>query len=134
MVITQEECSIVEWKLINNENGYIFYKVYINGKCQLDKFEADIRKDNNMDSELKVIYSLMTLYQDYPKLPIKKFRHLTLGKGQRNDVYEFKSKHLRIYAIKQNNIFYVIRGGLKKDQEKDLEYIKKNLSKIYQQP
>lgn len=45
MVVTQEECSIIEFELIKNNNGYIFYKVYINGKSQFDKFEKEIEKD-----------------------------------------------------------------------------------------
>lgn len=134
MVVTQEECSIIEFELIKNNNGYIFYKVYINGKCKFDKFEKEIEKDKNMKGDLARIYSIMTLYQDNPPLPPKMFRHLTLGKGQRPDLYEFKSKYLRVYVIKHDKTFYIVRGGMKKDQDKDLKYIKDNLSKIYQQP
>ena len=52
-------------------------------------------------------------------LPKTKFREL---KGNKDKVkeYEFKSKHLRIYAIQQKNGKIVIMGGYKNTQTKDI--------------
>lgn len=131
MVIQQDECEHEEWKLINNVSGYTFYKVKVNGKCQFDEFEKKLRKDKNIYDELKVIYTLMCLYRDNPVLPITKFRQMKLGK--RPDIYEFKSKHIRVYVIKKEKVFYVIRAGLKTDQDQDKIYIKNRYSKVYLQ-
>ena len=51
-------------------------------------------------------------------LPKTKFRDVT-PKGEKIKEYEFKSKHLRIYAIQKTNGKIVILGGYKNNQDKD---------------
>ena len=131
MVIQQEECELKELTLIKNVSGYTFYKVQVNGKCQFDEFEKKLSKNKNIYSELNIIYTLMNLYRDNPILPKTKFRPFKVGKW--SDIYEFKSKHLRVYVIKKAKAFYVIRAGFKTDQEKDKDYMKERYPKVYLQ-
>jgi hypothetical protein len=60
---------------------------------------------------------------DVAQLPPTKFRHIVGGKYDRKDVYEFKSKHLRVYTLKVQPDFYIVLGGYKKGQEKDIAKI-----------
>ena len=51
-------------------------------------------------------------------LPKTKFRDVT-PKGEKIKEYEFKSKHLRIYAIQKPMGKIIIPGGYKTNQAKD---------------
>lgn len=51
-------------------------------------------------------------------LPKTKFRVVT-PTGEKVKEYEFKSKHLRIYAIQKMNGKIIILGGYKNKQHKD---------------
>ena len=56
-------------------------------------------------------------------LPSSKFRQI---KGlRRNDVYEFKKNDIRIYVIKKRPDIYVVLGGYKGSQDKDINRIDK---------
>lgn len=53
-------------------------------------------------------------------LPNTKFRDVT-PKGGIVKEYEFKSKHLRLYAIKKDNGKIIVLGGLKTTQDADFK-------------
>lgn len=53
-------------------------------------------------------------------LPKNKFRDITLYAKDRNKEYEFKSKHLRVYAMKGPGRKIVILGGYKNNQKNDI--------------
>ena len=56
-------------------------------------------------------------------LPKAKFRQI---KGvDRQDVFEFKRKNLRVYVVMQQPNVYVVLGGYKKGQEKDIAKLKR---------
>lgn len=131
MVFQETDCELERLDLIKNENGYTFYKLKVNGKWQVDEFEKDISKNKDLINELTAIYALMDFYTDSPKPPHTKFRQFKINK--RTDIYEFKSKSIRVYVIKKDKAFYVIRAGLKKNQEKDKEYMKDRFRNVYLQ-
>lgn len=131
MVFQETDCELERLDLIKNENGYTFYKLKVNGKWQVDEFEKDISKNKDLINELTAIYALMDFYTDSPKPPQTKFRQFKINK--RTDIYEFKSKSIRVYVIKKDKAFYVIRAGLKKNQEKDKEYMKDRFRNVYLQ-
>jgi hypothetical protein len=69
----------------------------------------------------------MDYINPYSKLPKEKFRHIENNNPKaRNYIYEFKDKSIRIYVIFQPPSFYIIRGGHKKDQLKDIERVKRD--------
>lgn len=53
-------------------------------------------------------------------LPDTKFRDITPS-GEKVKECEFKSKHLRVYAIKKENGKIIMLGGLKTTQKEDFK-------------
>jgi hypothetical protein len=110
-----------------NNPIFDFYLLYKNGRCYFEEFVNSLKQKSDLD-ELDKIRALMD--SDINRLPPTKYRHIIGGKYDRNDVYEFKSKHLRIYAIKKEPDFYLILGGYKKGQEKDISKIFKHFNQL----
>lgn len=78
-----------------------------------------------------MLFSYMEFIANGKTLPYTKFKDITPKKEQEKE-YEFKTKHLRVYAIKKKNGKIIIMGGYKNSQKKDIskfrsikeEYIK----------
>lgn len=95
-------------------------KLIINDKCQFDEFENFIVTNTTYKSELISIYAYIEYAANSNILPNNKCRDITPDKESVKE-YEFKSKHLRVYAIKQKNGKIIVLGGFKKNQKKDLK-------------
>lgn len=98
-----------------------FYLLFCNGKNFFEEFANSLIQKSDKD-ELDSIRALMDKV-DNNNLPASKFKHIKGGKKDRKDVYEFKSKHLRVYAIKKEPDMYILLGGYKKGQESDIEKV-----------
>ena len=94
-----------------------FDQLIIDGAGQLDIFEKDLN-DTTYQSEFKTLLTYMEYLGNNRSLPNTKFRDVT-PKGEKIKEYEFKSKHLRIYAIQKANGKIVLLGGYKSNQDKD---------------
>ena len=94
-----------------------FDQLVIAGTGQLDIFEKGL-DDTTYQSEFKTLLAYMEYLGNNGTLPKTKFRDVT-PKGEKVKEYEFKSKHLRIYAIQRNNGKIIILGGYKINQDKD---------------
>ena len=94
-----------------------FDQLIIDGEGQLDVFEKDLY-DTTYLSEFKTLLTYMEYLGNNRSLPKTKFRDVT-PKGEKIKEYEFKSKHLRIYAIQKLNGKIIILGGYKTNQDKD---------------
>ena len=105
-----------------------FYKVSFNGKCQFDKFTSEVEKNARDKSALADIYSRMGLFDPDLKLPKEKFNHIQGDKYDRNDLYEFKKDQIRVYVILIRPNVYVVYGGYKKEQKKDIARIFKAIN------
>ena len=55
------------------------------------------------------------------KLPKEKFRPIKSIK--RKNVYEFKKNNIRVYVLMQEPDMFVILGGYKADQKKDIHKV-----------
>lgn len=112
--------TISRFEPVNNKE-YNFYEVSVNGKCLYQEFvkglsTRDLKKLIN-------IYAYMDCLSPSNLLPSSKFRQI---KGlRRNDVYEFKKNDIRIYVIKKRPDIYVVLGGYKGSQDKDINRIDK---------
>ena len=112
--------TISRFEPVNNKE-YNFYEVSVNGKCLYQEFvkglsTRDLKKLIN-------IYAYMDCLFPSNLLPSSKFRQI---KGlRRNDVYEFKKNDIRIYVIKKRPDIYVVLGGYKGSQDKDINRIDK---------
>ena len=97
-----------------------FEKLSVDGVCFIDELEAEIKSGGQYYSEFKTILAYMDFVANGKTLPKTIFREITSGNIQTKR-YEFKSKHLRIYAFNKPNGKIVVLGGYKKTQEKDIK-------------
>jgi len=102
------------------EGNQIFEKLFIDNQCQFDDFEKEIFSNDKLNTELGKIYSYMEFVAKGESLPATKFKDITPKKGKVKE-YEFKSKNLRVYAIKKENGKIIILGGFKNRQKRDIK-------------
>lgn len=126
---------MIEYKFIRYEpvsNPRLkFYKLYKDGVCFYDEFLEDLdHKYKSLKKELNKIHALMDMVGNVP-LPIKKFRHIhPNSKGDRGDIWEFKTDHLRVYVVRQEPDIYIVVGGFKNDQERAIEKVFKQFGNL----
>lgn len=94
-----------------------FNKLLVDDIAPFDSFTEEL--EEQYESELASIYYRMEAVANLQSLPKDKFRELKGGKGDVKE-YEFKSKHLRVYAIHQKDGKIVVMGGYKNSQDKDI--------------
>jgi hypothetical protein len=104
-----------------------FDKLIIDDVCLLDNFENSIGK--RYHNELSIIYRYMQVIADCQTLPAKHFKDIT-PRGESIKEYEFKSKHLRVYAIHQPQGKIVILAGFKTNQFFDIRKLR-SIKKSY---
>ena len=109
--------------IVNNPN-YTYYKLYVDDKCLFDEFVEEVSRSVKNMKELKTIYAYMD-FLGSQLLPKEKFN--SIGDGKRSDLFEFKTKHLRVYIILDNPYVYVVAGGYKVTQDKDIARLKKRI-------
>lgn len=109
--------------IVNNDN-YNYFKLFVDEKCVFDDFVEEVSSNVKNMKELKVIYTYME-YLGAQMLPATKFNSI---KGvARSDVFEFKTKHLRVYVVVQKPYIYIVAGGYKTTQDKDIARFKKRI-------
>ena len=103
-----------------------FFKLSYNGRCFYDEFCEEIGNNAIEKKQLNIIRTYMNLMAETNlQLPSVKFN--SIKQGNKVIAYEFKSKDLRIYVVKQDPNIFVILGGHKKNQNKDIDYLKKHI-------
>lgn len=107
---------------------YSFYFLYKNGRCFCKEFIDSLQQKSDLD-EVAELLAIMGKV-DNNNLPTSKYNHIRGGKSDRKDVYEFKTKHLRLYAIKKEPDYYLIVAGYKKGQEKDIAKVFRHFNNI----
>lgn len=101
-------------------NGKVhFYKLVKNGTCMFDDFCASIQENSQEQKNILTIFT----YMDYIAindgiLPATKLN--SIKKGNKVVGYEFKHKDMRVYFIKAYPNAYIVLGGYKKQQKKDI--------------
>lgn len=95
-----------------------FHQLTIDDTGQLDLFEKSL--ESKYLSEITTIKAYMDFVANNCPLPHTKFKDLTPDKELIKE-YEFKSKHLRVYAVHVKTIGKIIvLCGYKNNQKKDL--------------
>lgn len=112
----------------NNNPKFKFYLLYQNGRNFYEEFVASLDQQSDLD-ELSKIKAMMDMVGNN-NLPRTKYGHIYGGKKDRKDVFEFKSKHLRIYVIKKEPDIYVVLGGYKKTQGDDVAKVFRHFNSI----
>lgn len=112
-------------KIEEIEGKQDIFKMEIDDICLFDKFEQEIERIGQYEQELCSIFSLIEDVSNNKLLPKKKFRDLTNTKKDNIKEFEFKSKHLRVYAIKTKEGKVIIFGGYKNNQGRDIKKLRK---------
>lgn len=105
---------------VNNAHGFVFYKLLINNVCLFDSFVAKLKSLQREKKSLNSIFAYMDMFSRQ-QLPKSKFR--AIKNSKRKDVFEFKKDNIRVYIILQENDVYVVAGGFKHNQDKDVKRI-----------
>ena len=104
------------------------FKLFRNDKCLIDEFKDEILKDHNLKDQWYELMAILKEVSENKMIPKTRFRKLSLGVKIKQSMYEAKSKHLRLYILKENDAEKIlIIGGKKKTQKKDIERIKRIL-------
>lgn len=113
--------------LVKNEE-YEYYKLSIDGICQFDDFLKKTEKDKQEKKNLMYILSYMENLRSDMLFPKTKFRLIVDNK--RKDLFEFKKKELRVYVLKQKPNIYIVLGGYKRNQKKDIKELKSKIKEF----
>lgn len=98
-----------------------FEKLIVDGRDLLQEFEQSL--EERYRSEMRTIYAWMQMVADLNPVPGTIYHPLSAGKDGIRE-YEFKSKHLRVYAFAKPNGKIVVTGGKKKSQRKDIKRLR----------
>ena len=116
--------SITPYDDVNNPQ-YSFYKLYVNGVCQFDDFLKEIERNKSDKKLFSYIIRYMDCMTDQIRLPKTKLNHIE--SNDRTDIFEFKKDRLRVYVLKQKPNVFIVIGGYKATQKKDISVLKSRI-------
>ena len=97
-----------------------FFELVVDDKSQFDDYCQAIKDNQQYYSELLKIFTLMNQVSQLKMLPQTKFKDITPNKESVKE-YEFKSKHLRVYAFHMEKTGKIVAyGGYKNTQKDDI--------------
>ena len=108
------------------ETSSTVWKLLRNGRCFVDEFREEVKKDKNLREEWLEMIATIHDAASGKLLPQKRFKKLKLAKSFVFQAYEAKSFSLRLYMITEHKIGKIlVCGGRKKTQIKDIERLKR---------
>lgn len=122
--------TYIPFDLVDNPK-YDYYKVSIDGNCHIDEFIKEIEENVKRKNSFNSIIAYMDLLGNTPRpLPPTKFNFVHVAK--RVDVWEFKKDDLRVYVVQhvKTKEVYVIMGGYKDNQKKDIKTLEKRIKDL----
>ena len=108
------EYTLVKMDLIRGKQ--VFEKLVVNGVAPFDEFISQL--EERYRSEVRTLYKYMEVVSNLRPLPKTIFHPFSDGRDGFRE-YEFKTKHLRVYAIEKKGGKIVILGGMKANQSRD---------------
>ncbi len=102
-----------------------FKKLLIDGVCPFMEFYDSVIKDKQLGKDMRAIIAMMDSYSKSLLLPKTKFNHIEDHKIK--NIFEFKKHSLRVYVLLLDTNVCVILGGFKKEQDADINRVKKIL-------
>ena len=109
------------------EGRQTFEKMILDGRDLLEEFERSL--EERYRSEMRTIYAWMQMVADLRPVPGTRYHAISDGNDGFRE-YEFKSKHLRIYAFTKLDGKIVVMGGKKNRQRRDIKRFKE-LKRLY---
>jgi putative component of toxin-antitoxin plasmid stabilization module len=95
-----------------------FFELVVDGNSQFDEYCREVKDNKQYYSELLKIFTLMNQVSQLKMLPQTKFKDITPKKEAVKE-YEFKSKHLRVYAFHMERTGKIVAYGGYKNAQKD---------------
>ena len=114
------EYRTLETEIIHNIHNVQFYELELDGKKLFSEFIEDLTDAKDKKTFI-AIATIMDNFSFNQKLPKEKFRPIKSIK--RKNVYEFKKNNIRVYVLMQEPDMFVILGGYKADQKKDIHKV-----------
>lgn len=94
-------------------------KLEVDGSCYFDQFQEEIyRSKSQYLSELGMVLQYIERDGNGQRVADKK-KDITPGKARVKE-YEYRTKHLRVYAIRRKGGKIIILGGYKNKQKGDI--------------
>lgn len=117
-----------------------YYLVYgENGKNEFEEMVNSHLKESAFVKEIHKLHAIMNMLHGN-SLPWEKFHSLPTeypknGRACLRDLWEFKTKHLRVYVVKMDpskgdSDFCIIFAGFKTEQDNDLKFIRKKFKHL----
>lgn len=129
--MAKQNIPIFEAREISAVKGRIPVKqLSINGIGQLDAFEADL-KDTTYLPEYRTLLAYINFYAENGTLPSNKMKDITPQKETVKE-YEFRTKHLRIYAVHGEAGKLILLCGYKNSQDKDIRKFRSLKERYFQ--
>lgn len=100
---------------------YHFYEILINGKSPYKEFTESLNQKKDKKA-IEALHAIMDRFGD-TLLNSTIVNHISGGKYDRKDVYEFKKNNIRIYFILQRPDVMILLGGFKVNQVNDIATI-----------
>lgn len=108
--------------LVNNDY-YLFREVAVNGKYLFSEFIRQLTSADRKHFEAIIAY--MDMFSPQLLLPKTKFNHIESSVS--TSFYEFKKNNLRVYVAKIRPNMFVLLGGYKSTQKRDI----KSLNRLF---
>lgn len=106
-------------KQVRVDGKITFYKLLEDDVCLFDEFCEEVEQNDKEKMLLEYIFAYMDyVAQNDDMLPSTKLNSIK-EKGKVIG-YEFKKKELRVYFIKKKPNAYIVLGGYKSNQDKDV--------------
>lgn len=117
--------QIRQYQTIQNQY-FTFWELSVNGHYYFEEFCSAVQTNIIDVRNLKRIHSLMDNISPFVLLPKAKFNHIRGVKdiNGKENVYEFKCKNLRVYVYMKKPDVFIVIGGFKSNQNKDIERLK----------
>ena len=107
------------------------YKLVIAGACPLDEFWTEIEHQGNLAPQLRKAITIIERHALGLHLPSTLFKRISVKKDPVN-MYEVKTRDLRIYLFRNSAGAIIVSGGKKSTQKRDIEHFR-NLTHRYVQ-
>lgn len=117
----------VQWLESVRKDGKLkFFKLLKDEVSPFDLFYEEMIKDAKHKKDILHILTMMDyMAEKDEKLPKEKVN--SIKEGDKVIGIELKKNDLRVYCIKQEPDVFVVLGGYKKNQVKDIKYLKRLL-------
>lgn len=113
-------------ELVNNPN-YTYYKLYVDGRCNFDEFYSEVARNV---ADMKNMTAIIAYMDSLSAHLLPSIIYNYIHDNGRKDLYEFKKKNLRVYVIDQRPNIYVVMGGYKGNQKRDIANLKEKVKEF----